>query len=280
VIAGYAWVTAVDVPADPTHDLGEAAVITRAWADRAVLAGMEWMGRAALRGLPDPAGAADPPPAVDPDAPVVVVGGFAATAPVMAPVAAVLARRGHPVTVAVDGAGTGCAGRAADRLGHRIEALARQSGRRVHLVGHSRGGQFARVAASRAADSVASLTTLGSPVGLYGLGPVALGLGAAVTLVGTLGVPGLATISCLVGGCCRDYRTGLGSRWPDDVPLTRILGSADRTVPGDANHDPAAHEVVIEADHLALLTCPAALRAVTDAIDRAERPGRAAGIAA
>ena len=107
----------------------------------------------------------------------------------------------------------------------RIETLARQSGRRVHLVGHSRGGQFARVAASRAADSVASLTTLGSPVGLYGLGTVALGLGAAVTLVGTLGVPGLATISCLVGGCCRDYRTGLGSRWPDDVPLTRILGS-------------------------------------------------------
>jgi pimeloyl-ACP methyl ester carboxylesterase len=257
-------------------DRGEAAVIARAWADRAVLAGMEFMGRAALRALPDPTAGADPPPAVDPEAPVVVVGGFAATAPVMAPVAEVLARRGHPVTVVVDGAGTGCAGRSADRLGDRIETLSRESGRRVHLVGHSRGGQFARVAASRAADSVASLTTLGSPVGLYGLGPVALGLGAAVTVVGSLGVPGLATISCLVGGCCRDYRTGLGTDWPADVPLTRINGSDDRTVPGGANHDPAAYEVVIEADHLALLTCPAALRAVTEAIDRAERPGRPA----
>lgn len=38
------------------------------WADRAARTGMEWVGRAVMRGLVDPAGAADPPPAVDPGA--------------------------------------------------------------------------------------------------------------------------------------------------------------------------------------------------------------------
>jgi hypothetical protein len=249
------------------------------WADRAARTGMEWVGRAVMRGLLDPAGAVDPPPASDPGAHVVVVGGFAATAPVMEPVADVLARRGHPVTVETYGAGTGCAGRAADHLADRIETLARDTGRRVHLVGHSRGGQFARVAAARRPDSVASLTTLGTPVGLYGLGTVALGMGAAVAVVGSLGVPGLATLGCLLGACCARYRHELGEGWPPDVPFTRITGSSDRTVPSAANVEPAAREVVLEATHLALLASPASLRAVTDAIDSATAD-RSAEIAA
>lgn len=224
---------------------------------------------------------ADAPVAADPGSPVVVTGGFGATAPVMAPLAEALTRRGHPVTVVVDGAGAGCAQQAAVGLGRRVEALARQSGRRVHLVGHSRGGQFSRVAAARAPGSVASLTTIGTPVGLYGLGRIALGLGAAATVAGSLGVPGLATLTCLLGDCCRDYRDELGTAWPAGVPFTRITGTDDRTVPSGVNHDPAAREVALEATHLGLLTSPDALAAVGRAIDDAitDAPGRV-GVAA
>jgi hypothetical protein len=239
------------------------------WADRMVVAGMEWLGRAALRALPDPEVDEGAAPAADPEAPVVVTGGFGATAPVMAPLAAALTRRGHRVTVVVDGAGAGCAQQAAVGLSRRVEALAAQSGRRVHLVGHSRGGQFSRVAAARAPGSVASLTTLGSPVGLYGLGPVALGLGAAAACAGSLGVPGLARLTCLLGDCCRDYRDELVGDWPAGVPFTRIVGTGDRTVPSAANHEPAAREVVLETTHLGLLTSPDSLAAVARAIDGA-----------
>jgi pimeloyl-ACP methyl ester carboxylesterase len=234
-----------------------------------VVTGMEWLGRAALRALPDPVVDVGTPPATDPDAPVVLTGGFGATAPVMAPLAGALARRGHPVTVVVDGAGAGCAQQAAVGLGRHVEALAEQSGRRVHLVGHSRGGQFSRVAAVRAPRSVASLTTIGTPVGLYGLGAVALGLGAAATVAGSLGVPGLATLTCLLGDCCRDYRDELVTDWPADVPFTRITGTGDRTVPSGINHESAAREVVLDATHLGLLTAPASLAAVGRAIDGA-----------
>ncbi|NMO88479.1 alpha/beta fold hydrolase [Actinomycetospora sp. TBRC 11914] len=255
-------------------------MIARDRAEGMVVAGMEWLGRAALRALPDPVVDAAAPPAADPAAPVVVTGGFGATAPVMAPLAEALTRRGHRVTVVVDGAGTGCAQRAAVGLARRVEVLAEQSRRRVHLVGHSRGGQFCRVVAARSPRSVASLTTLGAPVGLYGLGPVALGLSTAAALAGSLGVPGLATLTCLLGDCCRDYRDELDGDWPAEVPFTRITGTGDRTVPSAANHEPAAREVVVETTHLGLLTSPDSLAEVGRAIDGAPAAGELVGAVA
>lgn len=236
--------------------------------DRALRAGMEWIGGGMIRRL-DTGPRTPLPPAADPAAPVVLVGGFGATDPVMLPTARALARRGHPVTVVTDGAAAGCAGRAADALAARVAAVAKGSRRRVHLVGHSRGGQFARAAAARAPGPVASLTTLGTPFSLYGLGPVALGLGVAVVVGGTLGVPGLATLACLAGACCRDYRDALRAAWPADVPFTSIVGTDDRTVPAAANHVAGAREVVVSTDHLGLLTTGPAHLALADAIDRA-----------
>lgn len=245
-------------------------MILRDRTDRVLRAGMEWLGGSMIRRL-DTGPPTTLPPAADPAAPVVLVGGFGATDPVMLPLARALAARGHPVTVVTDGAAAGCAGRAADALTDRVAALATGSRRRVHLVGHSRGGQFARAAACRAPDPVASLTTLGTPFSLYGLGPLAFGTGVAVVLGGTLGVPGLATLACLAGACCRDYRGALRGPWPAHVPLTTVVGAGDRTVPPAANHVPGAHEVVVDGDHLQLLTAGAAHRAVVEAIDQADR---------
>ncbi|WP_433802134.1 esterase/lipase family protein [Actinomycetospora sp. CA-084318] len=241
----------------------------QAWTHRTVRTGMEWAGGLVMDRL-----ATEPvavPRAAAPGATVVLVGGVAATMPVMAPTARMLAARGHHVSVVTDGMGVGCAGRAAETLADRVETCAEEAGRPVHLVGHSRGGQFARVAATHAPRAVASLTTLGSPLAMYGLAPVALGLGAMVTLGGTLGVPGLATVACLLGACCRDYRAALGTDWTVGIPFTSIVGAADRTVPGPANRVPGAREVVVEGDHLQLLTTGPAHLALAEALDRADR---------
>ena len=212
-----------------------------------------------------------PPHTAAPD-PVVLVGGFAATGPVLAPMAARLRARGHDVLPVTTGAGLGCAGRAAEALADQLIGTAERTGAPVQVVGHSRGGQFARVAASRAdvraGAHVAGLVTLGAPFDLYGLRWPTLAQAAAVAAARGLGVPGLATLGCLRGGCCAAFRSGLRAPWPLDVPFTSIYSRADRAVPWRSSHDPHAHNVEVAGGHLALLTGPAAFREVCTALTR------------
>jgi pimeloyl-ACP methyl ester carboxylesterase len=56
-----------------------------------------------------------------------------------------------------------CPNLLAQQLAETIDRAYVETGRRVHLVGHSLGGIFARSAAVRMPDRIASVTTLGSP---------------------------------------------------------------------------------------------------------------------
>lgn len=240
-------------------------------------AGLEHAGRAAIaactqletgRATPAPA-RTDLPAAWFGQGPVVLVGGFAATGPVLAPMAAWLTRLGwdvHPVTA---GAGLGCAGHTVDALTAQLHALADRTGAPVRVVGHSRGGQFARVAARRALDQgidVAALVTLGSPFDLYGLRWPLLAQAAALSLAGSLGAPGLATLGCLRGSCCAAFRAGLRAPWPAMVPFTSVYSHRDRAVPAAASIDPHAVNVELDAGHLGLLTAPTAFTTVAHAL--------------
>ena len=57
-----------------------------------------------------------------------------------------------------------CAGRAVARLEQRLADIAGRSGRKVHIVGHSRGGLFARALASRCPEHIGQVITLGTPL--------------------------------------------------------------------------------------------------------------------
>ncbi|HEY2222104.1 hypothetical protein [Actinomycetospora sp.] len=117
-------------------------MIVKTWIDRAARTGMDWLGREVLRWLDEPDIGAGATPAAETELPGIVVGGFAATAALMEPVVQVLSRRGHAVSLVTEGAGAGCAGRAADGLTREIETVTARSDRQVHLVGYSRGGQL------------------------------------------------------------------------------------------------------------------------------------------
>lgn len=211
--------------------------------------------------------------------PVLLVGGFGTTAPVLGPMARRLATLGYDVTPAAVGVGMDCAQRSVDVLTARVHELAERTGRPVRLLGHSRGGQFARAAGVQAPRrQVAGLVTVGTPFDLYGLSLPTLAVAAAVTVAGTAGLPHLARLHCLFGACCRRFRAQLRHPWPDRTPFTSIFSPSDRVVPARASIDPSARNVEVSAGHLGLLTERGAHRAVAEALAR--RPGDAVPAAA
>jgi pimeloyl-ACP methyl ester carboxylesterase len=230
---------------------------------------LEQVGRVVMATLDGPDETSSPDGPTEPGGPVVVVGGMAATEPVMLPLARRLAARGHDVATVTTSAGLGCAGAAVDTLVERIRETADDAGRPVGVVGHSRGGQFARIAVGRpeVAGDVESLVTLGTPFDLYGLSWPLIAQAAGLVVAGTLGVPGLARFSCLTGACCREFRTTLRRTLPPGMPFTSIYSRADRTVPAEASIDPGARNVEVGGGHLSLLTGVGARRAVADALD-------------
>ena len=59
-------------------------------------------------------------------------------------------------------ANTGCSDRAVDRVERRLRALHDRHGRRVALIGHSRGGHYARALAHRRPELVSHAISIGA----------------------------------------------------------------------------------------------------------------------
>ncbi|MCE3551703.1 hypothetical protein LWC33_09575 [Pseudonocardia sp. RS11V-5] len=193
--------------------------------------------------------------------PLVLVGGFGTTDAGLRPMQRWLGRLGYDVTPHTVGVGMACGGRSVEALRRSLERA--DTGEGVHVVAHSRGGQFARAAIAAGAP-VRGLVTLGSGFDLYRLGLPVLGLAAVLGTAGTLGVPGAATLGCLRGPCCADFRTAL--RGAVGVPFTSVFTRRDRVVPWRSSQDPHARNVEIGGSHLGLLSDTDAKRAVAAAL--------------
>lgn len=240
--------------------------------DSMVTAALQSLGRAVVQCPDDNDDSVEPGPVEAGRGAAVLVGGFATTDPVLQPMNRWLTGRGWAVTAVTAGAGLGCAGSSVDALRAHTVATAEHAQAPVWLIGHSRGGQFARAVAGAVPGHVAGLITLGTPFDLYGLGLPTLAAAAMVTAAGTVGVPGMATLRCLTGSCCRDFRATLRRPLPDGLPFTSIYSRGDRTVPARASIDSAARNVEVSGGHLSLLTSESARRAVAAALDDASSP--------
>lgn len=214
----------------------------------------------------------DPPERWLGSGPVVLVGGFCATDLVLGPMRRWLERLGYSVSTHTLGAGMGCAGRSIEAVADTVRRAADAHGAPVRVVAHSRGGQFARAATrtlARTGEAPESLVTLGTPLRLYGASRVLLAQAAAVAALGSLGAPGLATLACLYGPCCAEFRDEL--REPVPVPCTAVFSREDRAVRWQAAVDPAARNIEVPGSHLGLLVDPPALRVVADALATRDR---------
>ncbi|WP_214406572.1 hypothetical protein [Pseudonocardia lacus] len=214
-------------------------------------------------------GRPEPPGAVRDDwlgsGPVVIVGGVGTTPFGLEPLRRWVERLGYRAVLHTAGIGTGCGERSVARLREVIERVDEGDG--VGVVAHSRGGQFARVAAVGGAP-VRSLVTLGSPFDVTRMTASMVVAATVVGAIGSMGLPGIATLECLRGPCCAEFRDAL--RAPLDVPFTSVFTRGDRVVPWRASLDDGADNVEVGGGHLGLLERADALHAVASGL--AARP--------
>jgi len=212
--------------------------------------------------------------------PVLLIPGFMAGDNSLALMTRWLRRSGRHTSRAGMRLNVGCGGRALHSLERRLEALARRQGRKVVVIGQSRGGSFAKVLARLRPDLVAGIVTLGSPT----LDPLAVhpAVRASVkglAMLGGLGAPGLFSNDCLDGDCCARFWELHDKPFPRGVGFVAIYSRSDGIVDWRKCLDPAAIHVEIQSSHIGMAVHPDGYRAIADVLRGVEpaRPARRLG---
>lgn len=200
-------------------------------------------------------------------APVLLVPGFMAGDPSLATMAGWLKRLGHRPCRARMRANIDCSTRALDRLEREVETLAERDGRRVAVVGQSRGGTMARGLAMRRPDLVSAIVTLGSPLNdHFAVHPLVRAQVTALGVLGTVGVPGLFGRGCGSGECCAVFREQATQPFPDGVGFVSVYSRTDGIVDWRACLDPDAEHVEVRASHVGMAVNADVYRAIASAL--------------
>lgn len=199
--------------------------------------------------------------------PVLLVPGFLAGDVSLGVMAAWLKRIGYRPCRAGIRANVDCTSRALERLDRQLERFAERHGRRVTIVGQSRGGSLARILAVRRPELVASVVCLGSPI----LDPLAVhpfvrAQVEVVAVLGSLGIRGLFSHACRFGSCCHQARTDAIARWPEGVGFTSVYSRSDGIVDWRSCLDPHARHVEVRSSHVGMAVNPAVYEVVAEAL--------------
>jgi pimeloyl-ACP methyl ester carboxylesterase len=182
--------------------------------------------------------------------PVLCVPGFMAGDSSLGVLATWLRRRGSRVALSGILLNTDCGEREVGRIEARLRRLSDETGRRVVLLGQSRGGELARVVAVRNPEHVSTLVMLGSPVcGPLDVGPTVLSAVRSVARLGDLGVPRMFSQQCGTGACCEAYRSDLAAPVPDAVRALAVYSRSDAIVAWQSCLDPWAEHVEVSSSH-------------------------------
>ncbi len=163
-----------------------------------------------------------------------------------------------------------CSDRALDRIEGVVAALHATGHRRVAVVGHSRGGHFARAIAARRPDLVSHAISMGADLqGLFGISaPTRAAVGIArrgVQLTRRSRSP-----QCFRSRCdcrfVRDYR----APFPTDVRLTSIYSKGDGVVRWERAIVPEADCVEVTGSHIGLMANRKVYRVLADALAQPE----------
>jgi pimeloyl-ACP methyl ester carboxylesterase len=189
------------------------------------------------------------------NAPVMVLPGFGAGDGSTFVIRGLLSALGYAVSGWGFGINRGDVDEMLPKVLSRVEALAKESGCPVHLVGWSLGGVFARETARDAPAIVASVVTLGTPV------------------VGGSKYTHVAALYSALGADLDEMEARVDERNRDliRVPVTAIFSRADGIVDWRAcidPNDPDIDHVEVSATHLSLGFDPQVLRIVAERLGR------------
>jgi pimeloyl-ACP methyl ester carboxylesterase len=179
-----------------------------------------------------------------------------------------LARTGHRPAPAGIRANVGCSGGAVERLEDRLEDLVQRQGQRAAVIGHSRGGGFAKVLARRRPDLVSGVITLGCPhTDPFAVHPLVRAQIETVATLGTLGVPGLFSRACLDGDCCASFWNAAVQPPRPGVGYVSVYSRRDGIVHWESCLDPHATQIEVDSTHCGMAVHPDVFRAVADSLE-------------
>ena len=185
--------------------------------------------------------------------PVLLIPGFLAGDGTLGTLTHWLRASGYHTRRAGIRANVACSEEACARLETRLVGFADATGQRVAIIGHSRGGVLAKALAARRPELVSGIVTLGSPtLSQLRVHPLVL---AQIGLVGALGtsrVPGLFSLRCLRGECCRNFRRAIAGPLAPHVQHVALYSRRDGVVDWRACLDPYARLVEVRASHVGM----------------------------
>lgn len=150
-------------------------------------------------------------------------------------------------------ANVACSDRALDRLDARLERIHRETGRRVTVLGHSRGAHFAKALARRRPERVASVIALGAGLDTpFEISVPTKAAVAAVRAVHARTTDRVARNGCLTEACRCAFARDYAGEFPGEVPLTSIYSRGDGVVRWTACVVPYARCVEVTGSHVGL----------------------------
>jgi triacylglycerol lipase len=166
-----------------------------------------------------------------------------------------------------------CADRATERVERLVEAIHETTGRRVAVIGHSRGGHLARAVAARRPELVSHAISMGADLqGLFGISsPTRAAVGVVrrgLQLTRRTRSPNCFRARCTCG-FVRDYT----AEFPvDRVRFTSIYSKGDGVVRWERQIVEEADCVEVTGSHIGLMANRKAYRVIADALARPELP--------
>jgi len=186
-------------------------------------------------------------------APVLLIPGFLAGDQSLSVLATFLRRIGHSPRRAGIAVNVRCSDTALDRLEQVLHHVHLRTGRPVALLGHSRGGHFAKALAVRHPALVSQVITMGSGLD----DPFAISEPTRLAVAGVRRVlhrqsPELAAKGCFTTACVCRYSDDFRGVFPSTVPLTSIYSQGDGVVRWQACVVPYARCVEVRGSHIGL----------------------------
>lgn len=203
---------------------------------------------------------------------VLAIPGFLAGDQSLRPLRLWLARIGYRPRRSGIAFNVDCADHAVDRVERRLFDAYHATGRRVALIGHSRGGHFAKALARRHPDLVAVVLSLGA-----GLDDPFQISRATAAMVGRARERVHArheryeSHGCYTNDCACPFGRDFAARFPDEVPLTSVYTRGDGVVHWPACSVPYSTDVEVRGSHVGLAYNRYAYRVIADTLAASER---------